>query len=345
MAKQILRERILMQIEKLPERQLQEILDFTENLPRREEEVQSLRTQNEKNSFYNLLIRCIGGMSHNSMARNIGQKLSILLRIILIADEDYRVRNLIRLMFTESMGYIVVGTSSGVDAILKAKKIKPDIILADVSLPDKNGYDISKEIKNDRLLKNTPVILLTSAFDTFNEKKILESHAADDIVVKPFEPEETIKKVESLLSKPKRKEIRSDSGLQAEKSYTGESLGLFKTFGEAMRGLGKCVDFGMLNPIRLSIANHLREFYQLQQGSVEDFKTVIRQIKDKKILNGESIKSELPTKDIKGFYKILNCYTECFKMKTLKLKGRHFLSNKTLTIIRPLRASFLLVLL
>ncbi len=337
MVKQILREKILMGVEKLPERQLQEMTDFTENMLSRED-VQPLRTQNEKNSFFNSLIRFTGGMLHNSTVRDIGKELSLFLRIILIADEDYMIRNLIRLMFTESMGYIVVDTSSGIDAILKARMIKPDIILADASLPDKNGYDLSEEIKNDPLLRNIPVVLLTSALDPFNEKEALESHV-DDILVKPFEPEETIKKVESLLSQSAGGDISSDLGLQAEKPYTEESLVLLKTFNEAMGGLGKRVDFNMLNPICLSIAEDLREFYQLPKGSVEDFKTVIRQIKDKKILNVELIKPELFTKGIKGFYRILNGYAESFKMTILKLKGRHFPSNKTLKIIRPFGAS------
>lgn len=336
--KQILKERILMEIEGLPERQLQEMLNFTENLLSREKEVQSLGTRNEKDSFYNPLIKSTGRIACNSMIRGIDKKPSMFSRIILIADEDYRIRNLIRLMFTEHMGYIVVDTSSGVDAILKAKMIKPDIVFAAVSLTDKDGYDISKEIKNDLLLKNTRVILLTSAFDPFNEKKILESHV-DDILVKPFEPEETIKKVESLLSQPERKEIRSDLGLRAEKYYREEGPVLFKVFSEAMRGPGKYMDFDLLNPIRLSVANDFRKLYQLQKCSVEDFKTVITQIKDKKILNCKLIKSELFTKDIKESYKILNYYAQCLKTMVLKLKGKYFLSNTTLKIIRPLRDS------
>lgn len=288
--KQILRERILTEIEKLPERQLQEILDLAENLLSREKKVPSLGTQHEKNSFYNPLKKFTRGMSYNSMVRDMNKKLyGKFLRIILIADEDYRIRNLIRLMFTEHMGYIVVDTSSGVDAILKAKMIKPDIILTAVSLPDKNGYDISKEIKNDLLLKNTCVILLSSAFNSFNYKKVLESHA-DDIVAKPFEPEKTIKKVESLLGQSKRKVIISDLGLQVEESYREESLVLFKAFSEAMRGLGKYMDFDMLNPICLSIAKDFRKFYQLQKGSVEDFKTTIQKLKGRQFGSNKTLK-------------------------------------------------------
>lgn len=138
------------------------------------------------------------------------------MRTILIADKDNGIRNMVRLLFTESMGYKVVATPSGADAVSKAKKIKPDIVISDIYLSDKNGYQVSREIKNNLLLKNTSVLLLTSAFATFDKRKVAEAYA-DDFIVKPFESEEIIKKVESLthrkkyrsklLRRPKRKNI------------------------------------------------------------------------------------------------------------------------------------------
>ncbi len=116
--------------------------------------------------------------------------------ILLIADEDQRVKNIVRFTF-EQMDYKVLSTSSGADAVSMAKEIKPDIVLVDVSLQDKNGYDVSREIKNNPILKNTPVILLISSFVTFNETKVAES-LADDFIIKPFVFEEIIKKIKSL---------------------------------------------------------------------------------------------------------------------------------------------------
>ena len=116
------------------------------------------------------------------------------MRTILIADEDVRTRNLVRLIFTEHMGYKVIATSGGADAVLMAREIVPDIVLVDASLSNQNGYKVSREIKNDLFLKNTPVILLTSAFAAFEERKVSGAYA-DDVIIKPFEPEEIIKKV------------------------------------------------------------------------------------------------------------------------------------------------------
>ncbi|HSE83923.1 MAG TPA: response regulator [Thermodesulfobacteriota bacterium] len=119
---------------------------------------------------------------------------------ILVADKDNRTRNLIRLMFTEHMGYKVVTTSSGSEAVLKAKAIKPDIILADISLFDKNGYTISREIKDDPLLKHVIVLLLIHPSETLSHQKNKQAYA-DAVIRKPFEPAEVINTVQSLTSK------------------------------------------------------------------------------------------------------------------------------------------------
>src|SRR5919108_3244669 len=140
------------------------------------------------------------------------------MRIILVADEDSRVRNLVRLVFTEHMGYRVFATSNGVDAILKTREMKPDVVLIDVSLSNQNGPKVSREIKNDPLLKDTYVILFTSASATLNKTKALVAWA-DNIVMKPFEPKELLKEVEHSTAK----EMKDNShfiGLIGERKIT-----------------------------------------------------------------------------------------------------------------------------
>ncbi|HSE83337.1 MAG TPA: response regulator [Thermodesulfobacteriota bacterium] len=122
------------------------------------------------------------------------------MRTILVADEDIRVVNLVRLTFTEHMGYNVVAVSDGAYAILKAGEIKPDVILVDVSLSNHNGYSVSREIKNAPLLKDVYVILLCSGFVSFDERKVFAARA-DDVITKPFKPEELTKKVLGRFAK------------------------------------------------------------------------------------------------------------------------------------------------
>ncbi|MBI2487696.1 MAG: response regulator [Deltaproteobacteria bacterium] len=137
--------------------------------------------------------------------------------ILLIAEEDQRIKNIVRFTF-EQMDYKVVSTSSGVDAVLKTTEIKPDLVLVDVSLPDKNGYEVAREIKNNPILQNTPVILLISSFVTFNKTKVTES-LADDFIIKPFEFDEIIKKVKSLTI-PSKNKIKPPIILNRERKET-----------------------------------------------------------------------------------------------------------------------------
>lgn len=95
------------------------------------------------------------------------------MRTILVADEDNRVWNIFRLIFTANKGYRVISASNGKDAVLKAKQIKPDLVIAAVSLADKDGYQISREIKSDLSLKDTSVLLINSAFESFDKEKPL----------------------------------------------------------------------------------------------------------------------------------------------------------------------------
>jgi DNA-binding response OmpR family regulator len=126
------------------------------------------------------------------------------MRTILIADEDADTR-FVSLFF--DMDYRVVTTSSGADAISKAREIRPNIVMADVSLSDKDGYEVSREIKNNLLLKDTPVILLTSSLGTFDEIRAAEARA-DDFIIKPFKFEEIAKRVEYLIGQSKERKIR-----------------------------------------------------------------------------------------------------------------------------------------
>ena len=127
------------------------------------------------------------------------------MRTALVADKDNRVRNIARLVF-EHMGYEVVSVWSGSDAVFKAKEIKPDIVLVDVSLSDKDGYKISREIKSDPLLKNTSVILLTASPETFDKTKAV-SVRADDFMIKPLKGGEIAEKVEFLTNRNRKRTI------------------------------------------------------------------------------------------------------------------------------------------
>lgn len=87
----------------------------------------------------------------------------------------------------------------GEEGIKKAKKEKPDLIITDAMMPNKSGYDLCKELKNDNSpIRSTPIIMLTARSEPDMKLKGLR-YGADDYLVKPFNPQELIVRSSNLL--------------------------------------------------------------------------------------------------------------------------------------------------
>lgn len=118
---------------------------------------------------------------------------------ILLADDSITIQKVISLtLASEDYELTVVG--DGNSAIERAKTLKPDLIMADVAMPGKNGYEVCEAVKNDPQLKGTPVLLLSGTFETIDPAEAERVHA-DSHIVKPFESEELINRVKDLLSR------------------------------------------------------------------------------------------------------------------------------------------------
>ena len=90
------------------------------------------------------------------------------------------------------------GLRSSEAAIKKLDELQPSIVLADIYMPGKNGYEVCKYIRNHETLAEIPVVLLVGAFDAFDEQVAKDSGATANIT-KPFEPGALIDLVNSLL--------------------------------------------------------------------------------------------------------------------------------------------------
>lgn len=117
---------------------------------------------------------------------------------ILLADDSITIQKVIALTFAGE-DYKITAVDNGSDAIAKAMEIRPDIILADVVMPQKNGYEVCEAIKNDPQLKTIPVLLLAGTFEPFDED-LAKKAAADGFIIKPFESQALIQKVKELIS-------------------------------------------------------------------------------------------------------------------------------------------------
>lgn len=119
---------------------------------------------------------------------------------ILLADDSITIQKVISITFS-SPDYEITIVDNGNDAIKKAADVKPDIVLTDIVMPGKNGYEVCNAIKGNPGLQNIPVLLLTGAFEAFDEQKAKQA-GADAWLSKPFETQALIDKVNTLLSKP-----------------------------------------------------------------------------------------------------------------------------------------------
>jgi len=118
-------------------------------------------------------------------------------RTILLADDSPTIRKLVTQTFAEG-DFDVVSVSNGDAAIKALEEKKPSVILADIYMPGKNGYEVCKYVRNHPQLRTTPVVLLVGAFDAFDENTAKQSGATANIT-KPFEPGSLIELVMSVL--------------------------------------------------------------------------------------------------------------------------------------------------
>ena len=129
----------------------------------------------------------------------------IVVPTILVADDNSNIQKMVSLVFQEK-GIHVVAVGNGEAACRKVPEVKPDIVLADVFMPVRNGYEVCEFVKRDSRFSETPVILLVGAFDPLDEKEARRV-GADGVLKKPFvPPEPLLSLVGSLLQKSEKPE-------------------------------------------------------------------------------------------------------------------------------------------
>jgi len=117
---------------------------------------------------------------------------------ILLADDSITIQKVIELTFSDE-DFEVTTVGNGRLAIERAQEIRPDIILCDIIMPEKDGYDVCDFVKKHASLSHVPVLLLTGAFEPFDQERAARV-GCDGFLAKPFEPQTLIAKVKDLLS-------------------------------------------------------------------------------------------------------------------------------------------------
>ena len=118
---------------------------------------------------------------------------------LLLADDSVTIQRVIELTFADE-DVQVMAVSDGEQAIAAVDRRTPDIVLADVGMPGRDGYEVAQHIKNTPRLAHIPVVLLTGAFEPIDQARAA-AVGCDGVLAKPFEPQLVIGRVKELLSR------------------------------------------------------------------------------------------------------------------------------------------------
>tara|TARA_B100000676_G_scaffold308249_1_gene368616 strand:- start:851 stop:1528 length:678 start_codon:yes stop_codon:yes gene_type:complete len=122
---------------------------------------------------------------------------------ILVVDDDDGIRSLVKKYLNEN-NFLISTANSAEDAAEKIKIVKFDLIILDIMMPGKSGLEFIQENKKKI---DTPIILLTAKGEA-NERVVGLEIGADDYLPKPFEPKELILRIQNIISKTKRNDLK-----------------------------------------------------------------------------------------------------------------------------------------
>jgi CheY-like chemotaxis protein len=122
--------------------------------------------------------------------------------VIMTVDDDPDALDIVR-TFLESRGYRVVTATDGREALAKLEETHPALVLLDVMMPEIDGWEVARIIKNSPEFRDVRVVMLTARSDFTDKQEGLRA-GADDYIVKPIRLEELAQKVERNLQARER---------------------------------------------------------------------------------------------------------------------------------------------
>jgi DNA-binding response OmpR family regulator len=116
---------------------------------------------------------------------------------ILVVDDD---KSIVKVLvgYLEQSGYQTIAAYDGDSALHALRRERPDLILLDLMMPNRDGWEVTQIIRADKMLATTPIIMLTARIEDTDKIVGLEL-GADDYIPKPFNPREVVARVKALL--------------------------------------------------------------------------------------------------------------------------------------------------
>ena len=118
---------------------------------------------------------------------------------ILVVDDEPDVLRVTSIRL-KKLGYNVLTAAGGKESLDTMRSENPDLVLLDLVMPFMNGAEVCEQIKNDKTLKHIPIILFTASGNGAMTAEQIKKIGADDYIIKPFEPEELMGKLEEILA-------------------------------------------------------------------------------------------------------------------------------------------------
>ncbi|HJV98843.1 MAG TPA: response regulator transcription factor [Arthrobacter sp.] len=138
-------------------------------------------------------------------------------RVGLVIEDDQDIRELVRTVLTQA-GFEVTVAGSGAEGVLAAKTLNPDVITLDLGLPDIDGFEVSRQIRE---FSDAYIVMLTARTDELDTLIGLES-GADDYLTKPFRPRELRARVAAMMRRPRAAAESADAAGAADAANGAE---------------------------------------------------------------------------------------------------------------------------
>ncbi len=146
-------------------------------------------------------------------------------KTLLLADDSVTIQRVIELTFANE-DVRVVSVGDGRRAVERLDTEIPDVILADVNVPEVDGYALAEFVKQSPRLRHVPVLLLAGAFEPVDQERV-RATGCDGVLVKPFEPQQLVARVKALLDRepePVMAAVAAEAHRQTEQAIQHGSI-------------------------------------------------------------------------------------------------------------------------
>ncbi|MBC7128710.1 MAG: response regulator [Thermoplasmatales archaeon] len=203
------------------------------------------------------------------------------MRKILVVDDEKEIVELVENMLREK--YRIIKAYSGKECIEKARKEKPDLILLDIMMPEMDGWETLKKLKEDEKLKDIPVSMLTALPLTPLDTKDKPIDKIENYIVKPFTKKILQKKIEDIFKKEKEaEEIYEELKNKVGEEIAEEYLKIVKSINRHTRLIEVIIDCAT-EEFKQSLKNVVtsqKRFINAMKKRAEEIERLLKERKD-----------------------------------------------------------------